>query len=46
VLAVEIDEELLADYEVIEDGKPYRECFAPAELVNRNGTVTLLTPMR
>lgn len=25
VLAVEVDEDLLADYEVIEDGKPYRE---------------------
>ena len=46
MLAVEIDEELLADYEVIEDGKPYREWCAPAELVNRNGTVTLLTLMR
>jgi hypothetical protein len=44
VLAVEIDEELLANYEVIEDGKPYREWCAPADLVNGSATgVTLLT---
>ena len=43
MLAVEIDEDLLADYEVIEDGKPYREWCAPAELVNGNAVVVLLT---
>jgi hypothetical protein len=35
VLNVKIPVNLIADYEVIEDGKPYREWCVPAEIVNR-----------
>ena len=37
VLAIEVPDELVAEYEWIEDGKPYREWLIPAELVNRFG---------
>jgi hypothetical protein len=34
LLAVEIPEEVIAEYEWIEEGKPYREWLIPADLVN------------
>ena len=37
VLAIEIPEDLLAEYEWVEEGKPYREFMVPAEIVNRYG---------
>lgn len=41
VLPDDID---LADYELVEDLKPYREWCIPAELLNTHGKVRLLTP--
>lgn len=35
LLSVDISEELIADYEWIEEGKPYREWLIPAAIVNR-----------
>jgi hypothetical protein len=35
LLVVDIPEDALADYEWVEEGKPYREWLVPAELVNR-----------
>jgi hypothetical protein len=32
----------LSDFEVIEDGKPYREWCVPAALINTHATVTLM----
>ena len=29
-------------YELVEDGKPYREWCIPAEIINRHGAVRLL----
>ena len=34
-----IPESELGEYEWIEEGKPYREWLAPAELINAKGTV-------
>ena len=36
-LVVEIPEEWVVEFEWAEEGKPYREFFVPAELVNRFG---------
>ncbi len=33
----------LAEYEIVEEGKPYREWCVPADLINAQGTVTLMT---
>jgi hypothetical protein len=30
-------------YELVEEGKPYREWCIPAEIINRSGTVRLVT---
>jgi hypothetical protein len=30
-------------YELVEDGKPYREWCIPAEIINRHGTVRFVT---
>ena|ERR1700730_19182007 len=30
-------------YELVEEGKPYRECCIPVEIINRHGTVRLVT---
>jgi hypothetical protein len=35
VVAVDISEDALADYEWVEDAKPYREWLVPADVVNR-----------
>lgn len=44
VLRVELPDDVdLGGYEVIEDGKLYREWCAPAALINAQGTVTLMT---
>lgn len=43
VLEIEIAEELVAEYEWVEEGKPYREFLVPAALLNEHGTVRLLT---
>lgn len=40
LLAIEIGESLIAPFEWIEEGKPYREWLVPAALVNTHGTVT------
>jgi hypothetical protein len=37
VLAVDIPDEVLHDYEWIEEGKPYREWLIPAVLANQYG---------
>ncbi len=43
VLRVEIPGYVdLADFELIEDGKPYREWCVPAALVNEHATVELI----
>jgi hypothetical protein len=34
LLRLELPEQMIADYEVIEDGKPYREWLVPARLIN------------
>lgn len=44
VLRVEMPDDVdLADFELIEDGKPYREWCVPATLINTHATVTLMT---
>ena len=35
-------DEVLAEYEWVEDGKPYREFLIPAEIVNRYGPPELV----
>ena len=35
MLAVDIPETMIAEYEWVEDGKPYREWLIPAEILNR-----------
>lgn len=40
-LSVEIPEAEIAEYEVFEDGKTYREWCVPAAIVNRSGHVRL-----
>lgn len=42
LLSVEIPDELFAEYEWIEDGKPYREALIPAEKVNSLGRPKLI----
>ncbi len=37
VLVLDIPEEVIAQYEWIEEGKRYREFLVPAEIVNRYG---------
>ena len=37
LLVINIPEEVVAEYEWIEEGKPYREFLLPAEIVNRHG---------
>jgi hypothetical protein len=44
VLAVDLsDDVLLGEFELVEEGKPYREWCVPANLINTHGTVQLLT---
>jgi hypothetical protein len=37
LLSLEIPEETFADYEVVEEGKPYREAIMPAKVLNSFG---------
>jgi hypothetical protein len=37
VLQVKIPEDVVSEYEWIEEGKPYREFLVPAEIINRYG---------
>src|SRR4030095_2052810 len=37
LLTIEIPEEVIAQYEWVEEGKPYREFLAPAALINQYG---------
>jgi len=37
LLSIEIPENLFAEYEWVEEGKPYRESLIPAEIVNKYG---------
>jgi hypothetical protein len=44
VLLIEFPDDIdLGDFELIEDGKPYREWCVPAALINTHATVTLLS---
>ena len=44
VLRVEVPNDVdLGEFEIIEDGKPYREWCVPAALINKRSTVTLMT---
>lgn len=43
VLMVELGDEVnIAEFELVEDGAPYREWWVPAEILNRHATVRLL----
>ena len=42
LLQVELAEDAIADYEWIEEGKPYREWLIPARLINAQGTVRVV----
>ncbi len=39
LLEVTLDENLLGDYELVEEGKPYREWCVPADLLNRHASI-------
>ena len=39
LLQIEVAEEILAPYEWVKEGKPYREWLIPAAVVNRAATV-------
>ena len=41
LLQVEVEEPLIAAYEWIEEGKPYREWLIPAAVLNKAGQVKL-----
>ena len=41
LLQVEIAEEILTDYEWVEEGKPYREWLVPADILNKDGQIKL-----
>jgi hypothetical protein len=43
LLEVVLDETLIVDYEVIEDGKPYREWCVPSRVLNSSASTTLVT---
>src|SRR5262245_8840384 len=42
LVQVEIAEEILTDYEWIEEGKPYREWLVPADILNKYGRIELV----
>lgn len=44
LLSIEIDVARIAKYELVEDGKPYREWCVPASILNRYGKVRMLEP--
>src|SRR5436305_11586284 len=41
VLVLDMPEEVVAEYEWVEEGKPYREFLVPARLLNRYGLVAV-----
>lgn len=43
LLAVDLDlaDDELAEFEWVEDGKPYREWLVPAEVINRRAAISL-----
>ena len=41
LLQIEIAEEILAPYEWVKEGKPYREWLVPAAVLNGDGEVKL-----
>ena len=41
LLQIEVAEEILAPYEWVEEGKPYREWLVPAAFLNKIGQVKL-----
>jgi len=46
LLLVKIPKGVIAEYEWIEEGKPYREFLAPASLVNRYGPAIVVDAER
>ena len=43
LLAIEIGAELVEPYEIVEDGRSFREFCVPAEALNAHGDIRLLT---
>jgi hypothetical protein len=43
-LQIEIAKEILAPYEWVKEGKPYREWLAPAAVLNRDGEAKISDP--
>ncbi len=41
VLRIELPEKVIADYEWVEEGKPYREWLIPARLINEQASVCI-----
>jgi hypothetical protein len=41
-LSLDIPEAELAEWEWVEEGKPYREWLIPADIINRHGVVALV----
>jgi hypothetical protein len=41
---IEIAEEVVAPYEWVKEGKPYREWLVPAAVLNKAGQVTTSAP--
>ena len=39
LLQIEVEEPLIAAYEWVKEGKPYREWLIPATVLNRDGVV-------
>ncbi len=46
LLMVKVPKSIIAEYEWIEEGKPYREFLAPASLVNQYGPPKIVDEMR
>jgi hypothetical protein len=46
LLQIEVAEEILASYEWVEEGKPYREWLIPSSVLNKIGQVKLARPDR
>ena len=42
LIRVELPEQAIADYEWIEDGKPYREWLIPAQLINKQAKASIV----
>jgi hypothetical protein len=44
LVTIEMDESIVAEYEWIEEGKPYRQFLVPAAVVNEHGKVMVAPP--